>query len=68
MTDTTDILERFDDEFPASCFISIDNGWREVDGERVGGFTVRVVAPGRTTETTVGTMAEALAVALEALK
>lgn len=56
-----EVVEQF-----AVGYVQIDNGWREVNGERVGGWTCRIVAPGEVGEATAPTME--MAVALAALK
>lgn len=43
MSTTENILDYLDDEFPtASVFLQIDTGWREINGERIGGWHVSI--------------------------
>jgi hypothetical protein len=44
-------------------YVEIDNGWREEDGGRVGGWTVRIVSPGQEGGASAPTMQEAVALA-----
>jgi hypothetical protein len=53
--------------FVGSSFYSIDNGWRLIDGERVGGHTCRMVVAGHPeAEATAATIP--LAICLASLK
>lgn len=41
---STNIFDKLEDLFPSSShFIQIDNGWREINGERVNGWHVVIV-------------------------
>jgi hypothetical protein len=59
-TDIAAAWQMMDDMFPSSYFIEIDNGWREVNGERASGWNVRIVGPGFDVEAFAETLSLAM--------